>query len=569
MIRAKRAVRIAGLILVTALVPTGAGATPDDWVLRAMTQELERNRQRLRLEGYDAPYFIAYSVRDLDRTYVSGKAGAVFQSQRSRNRFVNVEVRVGDYSLDSSQDEDALFDSSQKYVPNNLGPIEKSDEALRRVLWLLTDVRYKAALVSYLKVRGKLVNEPRARTTGSMTHEEAVHLMEEVRSFSFDQKSWEGTVRRVSKAFLEYPEVFDSSVEVQATRLVRYLVTTEGTVVRTVDDYVMVLASALVRADDGQLLEDAVYHYGRAPADLPSAERLEAEVRAMAERLCRMRNAPVLDPATVPVLMSPEATGVFFHETVGHRLEGQRQEDEEEGRTFKGHLGQKILPDFIAVSDDPTMPAWDGTPLNGHYRVDDEGVRAARAVLVEGGVLRGFLLSRRPVEGFDHSNGHGRSDGFQRPVGRMATLVVQGTAPVSPARLREMLLEEVRRQGKPYGLIIETIAGGSTNTSTYGYQAFKGVPRVAYRVDAETGEVTLVRGVEIVGTPLSSINKIVATSNRYGVFNGYCGAESGSVPVSTVAPEMLFAEIELQRSQQAKERPPILPAPPAKADQGP
>ncbi len=569
MTRFARPAWAACVAIAAAWIPPGAEAAPDDWVLRAMTRELERNRERLRLEGYDAPYFIAYSVRDLDRTYVSGKAGAVFQSNRSRNRFVNVEVRVGDYSLDSSQDEEALFNPSQKYVPNNLGPIERSEEALRRVLWLLTDFQYKAALVSYLKVRGKLVNEPKARTTGSMTREEPVRLVEQAGPFSFDRASWERAVRRLSGAFQDYPEVFDSSVEVSATRLVRTMVTTEGTVVRTVDDYVMVLASALVRADDGQLLEDAVYHYGRTPADLPAPERIEAEVRAMAERLCRLRRAPVLDPATVPVLMSPEATGVFFHETIGHRLEGQRQEDEEEGRTFKGHLGRKILPDFIAVYDDPTLPAWDGTPLNGHYRVDDEGVRATRAVLVEGGVLRGFLLSRRPVEGFERSNGHGRSDGFQRPVGRMATLVVQGTDPVSPARLREMLLEEVRRQGKPYGLIIETIAGGSTNTSTYGYQAFKGMPRVAYRVDAETGDVTLVRGVEIVGTPLSSINKIVATSDRYGVFNGYCGAESGSVPVSTVAPEMLFAEVELQRSQEAKERAPILPAPPTKADRGP
>ncbi len=550
------------LVFVEALLPAGSLADPDDWVLRAMISELERNRERLRLEGYEAPYFIAYSVRDLDRTYISGKAGAVFQSNRYLNRFVNVEVRVGDYSLDSSQDEEALFNPSQKYVPNSLGPIERSEEALRRVLWLLTDFRYKAALVSYLKVRGKLVNEPKARSTGSMTREEPVHLVEEARPFTFDRKTWEAAVRRVSGALLDFPEVFDSSVEVSAVRLTRYIVTSEGTVVRTVDDYVMVLASALVRADDGQLLEDAVYHYGRASSDLPSPERLEAEVRAMAERLCRLRRAPVLDPATVPVLMSPEATGVFFHETLGHRLEGQRQEDEEEGRTFKGHLGQRVLPEFIQVYDDPTMPRWDGTPLNGHYRVDDEGVRAVRAVLVEAGVLRGFLLSRRPVEGFDRSNGHGRSDGFQRPVGRMATLVVEGTAPVSSARLREMLLEEVRRQGKPYGLIIETIAGGSTNTSTYGYQAFKGVPRVAYRVDAETGELSLVRGVEIVGTPLSSINKILATSDRYGVFNGYCGAESGSIPVSTVAPEMLFAEVELQRSQESKERAPILPPPP-------
>lgn len=537
-----------------------ANATEQDWVLQAMKQEIERNQQNLRLEGYDPPYFIAYTVRDVERYYISGRSGAIIQLSSSQLRYVGVDVRVGDYSLDSSEDEEALYFST-KYVPNNLGPIDRSIEALRRVLWLLTDYKYKAALVSYLKVKGKLVHEPKERATGSMTREEPLVLIEKKGPVGFDVKSWQGPVRRLSAIFLDYPEIFDSYVEVSGLRITKYIVTTEGTSVKTIDEYFMVLAAALTRADDGQLLEDAVYYYGRAAEDLPQVNKLEGEIREMARRLCELRKAPVLDPATVPVLMSAEATGVFFHETVGHRLEGQRLEDKEEGRTFKGHMGKKILPDFISIYDDPTLQSWDGVPLNGSYRVDDEGVLARRATLVENGVLVGLLLSRRPVEGFERSNGHGRSDGFQRPVGRMGVLVVEGKSPVSPERLREMLIEEVRRQGKPYGLIIERIAGGSTNTMTFGYQAFKGIPRIAYKVDPETGEMTLVRGVEVVGTPLSAINRVVATSTRYGVFNGYCGAESGSVPVSTVAPEALFAEIELQRSEEARERPPILPAP--------
>ena len=321
------------------------------------------------------------------------------------------------------------------------------------------------------------------------------------------------------------------------------------------------LVVAVTRAKDGMLLQDTVNWYGRRPEDLPSADVAMKGLRVMVERLVRMRDAPIVDPVSVPVLMSPEATGVFFHETVGHRLEGQRQEGEEEGRTFKGQLGQRILPDTIDLVDDPTLPESAGESLNGAYRVDDEGVKAQKAVLVDHGVLKGFLMSRKPIEGFAKSNGHGRSDGFQPAVGRMANLVVRGRTPVPRARMKGLLLEEVRKQGKPFGIIIESIAGGSTNTSSYGFQAFKGLPRVSYRVDAKTGEETLVRGIEIVGTPLSSINKIVATSDRYGVFNGYCGAESGMVPVSTVAPDMLFAEIELQRAQEGTERPPVLPPP--------
>lgn len=547
-----------GLVVSTA---AEAGAEPDDWVLRSMVEELDRNRKALRLDDYDPAYFISYSVRDSDRQYISGKSGAVFQSNQYRNRFVQVDVRVGDYEMDSSEDEEAFFNSRQKFIPNNLAPLDESPEALERVLWLLTDYRYKSALISFLKVKGKQVNDPKERSVGSMSREKPVRLVEEPKPLTFDKDYWENGVRRVSKSLLDFTGLFDSSVEVSATRLSRYFVNTEGSRVKTVDDYFLVYVNAFTRSDDGHLLQDSLSYYVRSASELPSLDDLETRTREMAGRLIKMRTAKILEPATVPVLMSPEATGVFFHETIGHRLEGQRQDNDEEGRTFKGRIDQKILPEFIQVSDDPTMKNWEEISLNGSYRVDDEGVLARPAVLVKDGVLKGFLLSRRPVEGFDASNGHGRSDGFQRPVGRMGNTLVRGRKPVSSERLEEMLLEEVRKQGKPYGLIIKTIAGGSTNTSSYGYQAFKGIPKIAYQVDAKTGKKELVRGVEIVGTPLSSISKIIATSDRYGVFNGYCGAESGSVPVSTVAPEMLFAEIELQRSQEAKERTPVLPPP--------
>lgn len=550
--------------------PRGTDArAEDDWILPAMEAELARSSESLRLEGYQAPYFLSATVRDVRRSYVSGKSGAVFQSADSRSRAISVDVRVGDYAMDSSEDPDEFFNQNQKYQPNNLAPIDLSPTALRRALWLLTDFRYKAALMSFLTVKAKAVNDPKDRTADSMSREEPFAHVEPVRPWKFDRAPWEGVVRKVSAVFLDYPEVFDASVEVGAVRLTRFLANSEGTRVRTVDDYYQMFVTAVARADDGMLVQDMVTYYGRSPSDLPDAVRAVKAARDLADRMMRLRQAEVLDPQTVPVLMSPEATGVFFHETVGHRLEGFRQNKEEEGRTFKGQIGQRILPEFIDIHDDPGLPRWEGVPLNGAYRVDDEGVRGQRADLVSKGILKGFLMGRRPVEGVARSNGHGRSDGFQRPVGRMATLVIQGRAPVSDASLKQMLLDEVRRQGKPFGLIIETISGGATNTSSYGFQAYKGQPRIAWRVDAETGEETLVRGFEIVGTPLSSINRILATGDRYDVFNGYCGAESGLVPVSAVAPAMLFAEIETQRAQQESERPPILPPPGVQPSGGP
>ncbi len=551
-----------GLALAPSPARAAAPAPAGDWILKAMTDELGRSRDSLRLSGYEAPYFIAYTIRDSDRTYISGKFGSIFQSQTFENRSAQVDVRVGDYDMDSSEDQESFFNPRQKFIPNNIAPLDdRSENALRRVLWLLTDYRYKAGLMSYLTVKSKTVNDPKAREAGSLTRDEPVRLVEERPPMKFDRKAWERDVRRISGVLLDYPEIFDSSVEVSTVRLTRYFANTEGTLVKTVDDYVQLLAVAVTRATDGMLLQDTVNWYGRRPEDLPSADAAVKDLRVMVERLVKMRDAPIVDPLTVPVLMSPEATGVFFHETVGHRLEGQRQQGEEEGRTFKGQLGQKILPEAIDIVDDPNVTEAAGESLNGAYRVDDEGVKAQKAVLVENGVLRGFLMSRKPIEGVAKSNGHGRSDGYQPAVGRMANLVVRGKSPVPRARMKELLLEEVRRQGKPFGIIIQSIAGGSTNTSSYGFQAYKGSPRVSYRVDARTGEETLVRGIEIVGTPLSSINKIVATSDTYGVFNGYCGAESGMVPVSTVAPDMLFAEIELQRAQEGTERPPVLPPP--------
>jgi predicted Zn-dependent protease len=544
-------------------LPAGAEARSDDddWILPAMEAELDRSRQALRLEGYDAPYFVAATVRDARRSYVSGKSGALFQSADTRNRLVSVDVRVGDYAMDSSEDPDEFYNQNQKYQPNNLAPLDASPAALRRAIWLLADFRYKAALMSFLTVKAKAVNDPKERLAGSMSREPAFVHVEPSRPWKFDRAPWESVVRKTSAVFLDYPEVFDASVEVGAVRLTRYMVNSEGTRVRTVDDYYQLFVTAVARADDGMLVQDVLTYYGRAPSDLPALDRVLKDTRDLADRMRRLRAAEVLDPQTVPVLMSPQATGVFFHETVGHRLEGFRQNNEEEGRTFKGQIGQRILPEFIDVYDDPETTHWDGISLNGAYRVDDEAVRGRRAELVEAGILRGFLMGRRPVEGVAQSNGHGRSDGFQRPVGRMANLVVRGRSPVPDASMKAMLLDEVRRQGKPFGLIVETIAGGATNTSSYGFQAYKGQPRIAWRVDAQTGAETLVRGFEIVGTPLSSINRIVATGDRYDVFNGYCGAESGMVPVSAVAPAMLFAEMETQRAQQETERPLILPPP--------
>ena len=352
-------------------------------------------------------------------------------------------------------------------------------------------------------------------------------------------------------------------MDVSLNHITRYLVNSEGTDI--IDDEVVysIQISAMVRADDGMALENGRTFYARTVGQLPDDAALDREVAQMLKELEALRKAPVIDPYTGPAIMMPEASGVLFHEAVGHRLEGERQRDEEEGRTFKGQEGKQVIPAFLTVVDDPTLAKWSGEELNGFYAYDDEGIAAKKAVLIQDGVLKGYLKSRTPIEGSPHSNGHGRAYGVYSPIARMANLIVSANTSKSVPydELKKMLMAEAKEQGKPFGLIIKDITGGSTNTSGYGYQAFKGASRMIYKVDPETGEETLVRGAELVGTPLVSINKIVAASKETGVFNGYCGAESGYVPVSTIAPALLTTEIELQRSQSQKERPPLLPAP--------
>jgi predicted Zn-dependent protease len=557
---------VAALLALALASPPGVESRdPRLTILEAMAEEGSRSMERLRITGYEPPYFLAYHVKDLQQEELSGRFGAVFDDTSRHERKLFADVRVGSYALDSSgRDELSLFmgPEGQTYFASKDAPLEDEPQALRNALWLVTDEKYKEALSSYFKRKSKGVyRADEAERAPSFTREAPQHHVDVPKPFVFDRARWRGEVRRLTALFREHPQVFDSTMKVTAEKQIRWFTSSEGTALVTEETLIGIHVQAVARAVDGQLLENSRDYYARTEAGLPGSGKLESEVRALIQELEALRTAPALDPYTGPAILMPEAAGVLFHEAVGHRLEGERQDDDKEGQTFKGQLGRRILPSFISVVDDPTLPAQGDVTLNGFYSFDDQGVPAQRTVLVEDGVLRTFLLSRKPVKPFARSNGHGRSQGASAPVARMGNLLVTSTRQVSLDELKRRLLREAKRQGKPYGLIIRDITGGNTNTMSYGYQAFKGTPRLAYRVDVATGKEELVRGIELIGTPLSSINKLVATGEGVRVFNGFCGAESGYVPVSTIAPAMLITEIELQRVARANERSPILPAP--------
>ncbi len=531
-------------------------------MLNALAEELARHRTRLSLPDYPQPYYISYQVVQRTRQQLVGRFGALQTDLDSRVRIAFVDVRVGDYAFDSGGVDGTDYERYVAYAPEEHVTLDDSPEAIRGALWLLTEARYKAAITSYLKKKAQRVYSASDKDdVGSFARADAVEHVEPRREVRLDPAVWGKRVRAISARLRARPEVFDALVRLGVFHERRWQVTTEGSRIITERPIVSLQVSAWARADDGMLLEGTRSYYGHAPEELPKPDSLLADADAVVQELMALRAAEPLKPYVGPAILEPEAAGVLFHEAIGHRLEGHRQKEDLEGQTFKGRLGQRILPEFISVRDDPTRRRWGGQSLNGHYSVDDEAVEAQDVLLVEGGVLRAFLMGRAPLKGFAHSNGHGRAQIGFAPVGRMGNLIISSTSTVTRAELKERLLQEARRQGKPYGLIVGEIAGGATNTSTFGFQAFKGRSRMVWKVDTATGEETLVRGVEIVGTPLTSVAKIVVTSDHSAVFNGYCGAESGAVPVSVVSPAVLVEELELQRSTRDEDRGPVLPPP--------
>jgi predicted Zn-dependent protease len=560
--------------LAVALVPASfqaaeVPAPPKDQrlaLLDALKQELSRSKEKLRLPGEDPPYFIRYLVREYDDYDLSARFGALLEDSYQNVRQGTVEVRVGDYHFDNTADDstEKMFDLDDldRYDPPVVTPLDNDLDSLRATMWLQTDAQYKRALSLLHKKRGNRVTRVvEDESVGSFSKEKSERAIDKPIAVKIDRTAWDDRLRRVSAAFKAFPDVFDSTAKLSVNHQVRYIVTTEGTELISERLIYGLHLNAAGRAPDGLLVQHFRSFYGASESELPDEKSLMAAAQQLAKDITRLRQAPMMDPFNGPAILLPEAAGVFFHEALGHRLEGERQNDNKEGATFKGQIGKPILPTFLTIMDDPTVGRVGRVSLNGHYGFDDEGVGSRPVALVDHGVLKNYLKSRTPVKGAPLSNGHGRSEGTLDPIGRMGNTIVHSDRKVPYAKLKEMLLEEIRRQKKPFGLIIADISGGQTNTTTYDFQAFKGMPRIVYRVDAKTGKEELVRGVEFVGTPIGSLNRIVAASDTPGVFNGFCGAESGFVPVSTVAPAVLISEIELQRTRRAMERPPILPAP--------
>ena len=546
-----------------------AAATPV--LIQAMETELKRAMASLGTGTTTAdpakaapkPYFLSYAVSDATGIDISAQYGAITTSNGSHRRTADVQVRLGSPAEDNTHG-----DHRNSALTTMALPLTDDRAALARSLWFATDRGYAKALDSYLKV--KTEQQVRAKEEDASADFSSEHAAKELLppspALTVDRPAWEQRLRELSGLFKQYPDIYYNNVGLQASTETDYFVSSEGARVDTPSHVARLVIVARTRAADGMDLFRIETFEADATGNLPDQKTLLAKTVAMAKNLQELRNAPITEPFNGPAILSGRAAAVFFHEVLGHRLEGQRQRGDEEGQTFTKLLGKPILPSFLSVADDPTLLKFDGKPLSGHYSFDDEGQPARRVDLIQDGVLKTFLMSRQPIASFSNSNGHGRSETGHMPTGRQGNLIVTSSKTVSDAELRAMLIAEAKKQNKPYGLYFEDISSGFAVTTRRSPQAFQVIPLVVYRVFVDGRPDELVRGVSIVGTPQAALNRIVATNDKQDIFNGICGAESGSIPVSAVAPAMLVSEIETQRQSQGTARPPIIPPPTADAD---
>jgi TldD protein len=542
-----------------------APPAPADPMLALLSSELRRNMDGLKKEP-QPPYFASYAVYDVRYSSVRASFGALVSSDQNRSRSAVVDVRVGSYELDNTHEiRGDGFGSFMGFSRTALPlPDEKGEPeaALRAALWRATDRKFKQATERLTRVKTNLAAKVQEeQPVPDLSRDEPQTHAGPARDVTIDVRPWEERLRRVTAPFAEQPRVFLADAALTVEAQTRRFVSTEGSAIATSDTTSRLMVSAMTKADDGMELPLYRTYFAKVPEQLPSEAQLLSDVREMIAQLEALRTAPAIGAYTGPAILSGRAAGVFFHEIFGHRIEGHRTKRSDDAQTFAKKLNERVLPPFISVAFDPTLERDGGVELVGHYTYDDEGVKARRVLAVDKGILKTFLMSRSPVPGILQSNGHGRAMPGLAPVSRQSNLVVESSEAVPFEELVARLKQEVRSQGKPYGLYFQNIEGGFTFTGRMMPNAFNVLPNVVYRVYPDDRPMELVRGVDLIGTPLTTFGRIMATSRERDTFNGMCGAESGMVPVSASSPALLIGEVEVQKKLQSQDALPVLPAP--------
>ncbi|MFN0122696.1 MAG: metallopeptidase TldD-related protein [Blastocatellia bacterium] len=521
-----------------------------DVIMRAMQDELTRSVEKLRLKDLEKPYFIEYGVIDVESITISAAFGGILFNRHDRSRGMAVEVRVGSYDSDNEPGG----------YPGQL-VIEDDYDALRHDLWLATDASYRQGIETLTRKRAFMKNRVALEQENipDFSKEESVVDIQPRRVLRADEKQWAQWIREWSAIFREFPEISQSNVSLQAQLFHRYLVNSEGTRVRQSSLLISLDTRAYTQSPDGMWLNHFQPYYVSDFDQLPKPDEVALAIRKMAKELVALRQAPVLkDNYLGPVLLTGQASGVMFSQLLASELCSQRASagsQQEDASSLFNRINRRVLPAFLTVYDDPSQQKLDNTALLGHFATDDQGVKARRVSLIEEGILKNLLMSRRPRKHAPNSNGHGRSGFVGGASASVGNLFIQARDGKSYEELKQELIRTCKLQTLDYGIILKTMeeSGG------------RGLPDpvLAYRVYVADGREELIRGLTLGELNLKDLRQLQAVGNDRYVHNQIEGGgrNGGGYGTALVVPSVLVEELEIKKPTGTQQKPLLLTHP--------
>ena len=560
--RSASGITLAGIMAVAA--PAFASPSPD--IIPFFQKRLHKYFSVLQKSDSLKPYYLAYRVNDSVFHSFSANQGGVLTDKSGASRYLGVEARVGSGRFDNTHPlrENLDFTTWDGYQNVRL-PLEPPGPLAEQTLKVATDFAYRAAKDQFIKIRANVGVRPAESDTGlDFAPDKPVHHRDPPGPAVPGRKALDSLYARIRAAsglFANRPHLYASQIEFNFRKVEKTLVSSEGTAISHHELLGNIGLYVETKADDGMILwltKD--FFFKEIPLDFP-LDSLTGAAGLLLRRLDTLRSAPVMETYVGPVILKNVAAGVFVHEVFGHRVEGHRQKAVDEGQTFLTKINQPLSSPDFTILDDPTREYSGKVPLNGYYRFDDEGIPSRPTTLLDRGVFRDFLFSRSVLSPRGRSNGHGRGVLGLPPTARMGNTILQARTGVPFPALRDSLKAALRRGGKPYGLLLHDISGGFTYTGRDLPQSFRVEPLYVSQIFADGRPDRVVRGVDAVGTPLVSLRQLALAGDDIAVFNGFCGAESGWVPVSAVSPSLLLESMEFESRAKDQNLPPILPPP--------
>lgn len=549
------------------LVVSGFGQSVD--INKIIKDELSREFQVLSKQEIPV-YYLSYTYMHMKYQSLSASNGVVnpevkyFFDEKIPHHHVSINLTVGSPELDQTREIENIGHNEQKRGEVVSFHENNDRSSILQEIWLNTHQIYEKAVNKYKKIlvdiSAKKSDEKRA--PDFLIEHQPVKYFED--TIPYDKKgltSWIPALQRLTNIPKGQPDDIDIRLTINNILERKSFYSSQGDDI--VQNFNSLTIDIIVSAEDSDGEDQALYarYIGNEINKLPSEEVLRNKINVMIELIKKIKIAPKAESYSGPAIMSGEASGVYFHEIIGHRVEAHRLKEKSDAQIFKDKLGTKVFPEFISIDFDPTIKEYADFTLTGHYKYDDEGTKSEKVTVINKGILQDFLRSRRPIDEKSKSNGHGRSSTGYSPVSRQSNMIIKSENKVTDQELRSVLIQKLKKNKQEFGYFIQQVAGGYTSTIVYMPNFFEVRSTLAYKVFADGRPDQLVKGVRMIGTPLLMLSQIRISGDTPEIFSGFCGAESGTIPVTTISPSLLFENIEIQRPVDSRESPKILPSP--------